>query len=77
MTLTSCSRENPTILAMCWSVTGKGKILLLRLRNNLSKIESSKSGKLPPNRLKTRGRIALGGHAQGVWLRSMHLVPLN
>ncbi len=64
-------------------VTVRGHRIVVQLNGttildgDLSKVETSKGGKLPESRLRTQGRIALGGHAKGVYLRSMHLVPLN
>lgn len=64
-------------------VTVRGYHIVVRLNGttildgDLSEVETAKGGKLPSNRLRPRGRIALGGHAQGVYFRSMHLVPLN
>lgn len=66
--------QEVTVCGHCITVKLNGTTIL---DGDLSKVETSKSGKLPPNRLRTRGRIALGGHAQGVWLRSMCIVPLD
>ena len=49
------------------------------LDGDVSKVEKTMggSGKPYPGQLRTRGRIALGGHAKGVYFRSMYLVPIH
>ncbi|MDF1753383.1 MAG: DUF1080 domain-containing protein [Verrucomicrobiales bacterium] len=47
------------------------------LDGDLSELDATKYLKSHPGLLRTRGRIALGGHAKGVYYRSMYLAPLD